>query len=65
MEAQDPAGRYLDRPFRALAHPLWRSLSVEWRPDGISCRPIALDRPDTHPVTIASAIAAEGGRGRW
>jgi NAD(P)-dependent dehydrogenase (short-subunit alcohol dehydrogenase family) len=63
METPDPDGRYLDRPFRAAAHQLWRSLSVEWRPDGISCRLIALDRPDTHPVTIASAIAAEGTEG--
>jgi NAD(P)-dependent dehydrogenase (short-subunit alcohol dehydrogenase family) len=63
METPDPDGRYLDRPFRAAAHQLWRSLSVEWRPDGISCRLIALDRPDTHPVTIAAAIAAEGVEG--
>ncbi len=63
METPDPDGRYLDRPFRAAAHQLWRSLSVEWRPDGITCRLIALDRPYTHPVTIASAIAAEGADG--
>jgi NAD(P)-dependent dehydrogenase (short-subunit alcohol dehydrogenase family) len=59
MESPDPTGRYLDRPFRAAAHQLWRSLSVEWKGDGISCQLLALDRPDTHPVTIASAIAAE------
>ena len=63
MEMPDATGRYLDRPFRAAAHQLWRSLSVEWHPDGISCRLIALDRPDTHPVTIATAIAAEGMTG--
>jgi NAD(P)-dependent dehydrogenase (short-subunit alcohol dehydrogenase family) len=63
MTTPDPDGRYLDRPFRAAAHQLWRSLSVEWKGDGISCRLIALDRPDTHPVSIASAIAAEGVEG--
>lgn len=63
METPDPDGRYLDRPFRAAAHQLWRSLSVEWQADGIGCRLIALDRPDTHPVTLASAIAAEGAEG--
>jgi NAD(P)-dependent dehydrogenase (short-subunit alcohol dehydrogenase family) len=63
METLDPTGRYLDRPFRAAAHQLWRSLSVEWKGDGISCQLLALDRPDTHPVTIAAAIAAEAADG--
>ena len=67
MEAPDPDGRYLDRPFRAAAHALWRCLSIEWRDEGIACILIVLDEPvtpeaiDRLPATIAAA--ATGGPG--
>jgi len=64
MTVQDPAGTYLERPFRAAAHALWRSLSVEWQPD-IACVTIALDgliTPDGALLaTIASATSPPGG----
>ncbi|WP_224573585.1 hypothetical protein [Mesorhizobium sp. BR1-1-16] len=43
MTAPDPAGSYLERPFRAAAHALWKSMSVEWQPLGIDCLVVAID----------------------
>lgn len=41
----DVNGAYLERPFRAAAHALWRCLSVEWREHGIVCAIVAMDHP--------------------
>jgi NAD(P)-dependent dehydrogenase (short-subunit alcohol dehydrogenase family) len=45
MTVPDTNGAYLDRPFRAAAHALWRCMSVEWRKDGIVCALVAIDHP--------------------
>lgn len=58
MESPDPAGRWRDRPFRAAAHQLWRNLSIEWQPDNITCRILALPDAVLDPAAIATAIAA-------
>jgi NAD(P)-dependent dehydrogenase (short-subunit alcohol dehydrogenase family) len=50
MDVPDPDGRYLERPFRAAAHQLWRCLSVEWHEAGISVGLVALDSSGMHPV---------------
>jgi NAD(P)-dependent dehydrogenase (short-subunit alcohol dehydrogenase family) len=60
MDVPDPAGRYLERPFRAAAHQLWRCLSVEWREAGISAGLVALDSSGMHPVErLVDAIAGK------
>lgn len=58
MDIPDNAGRYLERPFRAAAHTLWRCLSVEWHDAGISAGLVALD-PHAVPAVaeLAEAIA--------
>jgi len=43
MGHADRTGRYLERPFRAAAHALWRCLSIEWYAFGIECLIVALD----------------------
>jgi len=55
MTAPDPSGRYLERPFRAAAHQLWRSLAAEWPKDGVACVLIAIDTP--HAAELPAAIA--------
>ena len=58
MEVPDSEGRYLERPFRASAHALWRCLSVEWQDAGIAVGLIGLDAqvlPDM--PELADAIA--------
>jgi NAD(P)-dependent dehydrogenase (short-subunit alcohol dehydrogenase family) len=61
MEQPNDAGRFLERPFRAAAHALWRCLSIEWRDSGVRCGLIALGNPlDSEeiqrlPKTIAGA----------
>jgi NAD(P)-dependent dehydrogenase (short-subunit alcohol dehydrogenase family) len=58
MTAPDPSGHYLERPFRAAAHQLWRSLAAEWPKDGVSCLLIAVDDPGAAtelPVIITGA----------
>ena len=67
MEHSHGSRRYLERPFRAAAHMLWRCLSIEWHKDDIQCIVVALD--DTTdaamisrlPETIAAARAARQG----
>ncbi len=59
MEHTDIDGQYLARPFRAAAHALWRCLSVEWQPAGITCAVIALD-PGREPVPEKLALAIAG-----
>ncbi len=59
MTIPDSAGHYLERPFRAAAHALWRTMSVEWQPDGIACAIIAIDdasEVDTAITTIAAMV---------
>jgi NAD(P)-dependent dehydrogenase (short-subunit alcohol dehydrogenase family) len=60
MEVPDAAGRYLERPFRAAAHQLWRCLSVEWRDAGITAGLVALDSTAMRPVE--QLVDAIGGR---
>lgn len=56
MTAPDPTGRYLQRPFRAAAHALWRCLAVEWQALGIACCVVAIDDPTADlPALIAAA----------
>ncbi|MGV3490393.1 MAG: hypothetical protein ACO1OG_03640 [Devosia sp.] len=59
MEVPDAAGRYLERPFRAAAHTLWRCLSVEWRDAGISAGLVAIE-PGSAPVVAELADAIVG-----
>ncbi len=59
METEDGSGRYLERPFRAAAHALWRCLSVEWGPAGIACRIVALDDPDDRAAVAALPTVIE------
>lgn len=67
MDRADPAGRYLERPFRAAAHALWRCFSIEWRDSGIACLVVALDDPDDAteiarlPAVIASTADGKDG----
>jgi len=62
MEHADIAGRYLERPFRAAAHQLWRCLAVEWREFGIDCRVVAIDDPqDDAAMGRLPRIIAENG----
>jgi len=42
MEHEDRRGRYLERPFRAASHNLWRCFSCEWRAEGIETTVVAL-----------------------
>ncbi len=60
MEVPDRTGRYLERPFRAAAHTLWRCLSVEWRDAGISVGLVAID-PNAAPPVAELARAIAGG----
>ena len=60
MEVPDRTGRYLERPFRAAAHTLWRCLSVEWRDAGISVGLVAID-PNAAPPVAELALAIAGG----
>ena len=60
MEVPDSTGRYLERPFRAAAHTLWRCLSVEWRNAGISAGLVAID-PDAVPPVAELARVIAGG----
>jgi NAD(P)-dependent dehydrogenase (short-subunit alcohol dehydrogenase family) len=55
MEHVDSAGAYLERPFRAAAHALWRCLSVEWAGEGIACGLLAIER-EPEPTALARAI---------
>lgn len=58
MDVPDDTGRYLERPFRAAAHTLWRCLSVEWRDAGISAGLVAIDPAAVPPLAeLARAIA--------
>ncbi len=45
MTVPDLNGAYLERPFRAAAHALWRCITVEWRKDGITGAIVAIDHP--------------------
>ncbi|MFI5408024.1 hypothetical protein [Kaistia sp. UC242_56] len=56
MTIPDRAGTYLERPFRAAAHALWRCLSVEWHPE-ITCLTIALDTPPGIDAGLLATIA--------
>jgi NAD(P)-dependent dehydrogenase (short-subunit alcohol dehydrogenase family) len=58
MEHRDRAGRYLERPFRAAAHALWRCFSIEWQADGINCLLIAIRDPEVElvPRAIGEAV---------
>jgi len=51
------ARRYLERPFRAATHALWRCMSVEWREAGIACRIVVLADGEDAAGRIADAIA--------
>ncbi|MCX5494042.1 hypothetical protein OSH11_04975 [Kaistia dalseonensis] len=57
MTEPDPAGSYLERPFRAAAHALWKSMSVEWQPLGIDCLVIAIDDATTVNADLLTTIA--------
>jgi NAD(P)-dependent dehydrogenase (short-subunit alcohol dehydrogenase family) len=67
MEHRDGRGRYLERPFRAAAHMIWRCLSIEWHKNDIQCIVVALDDPadavviSRLPETIAAAQAERQG----
>jgi NAD(P)-dependent dehydrogenase (short-subunit alcohol dehydrogenase family) len=56
MEHVDTEGEYLQRPFRAAAHALWRCLSVEWCEDGIECLVIALKDAGQDAAVILDTI---------
>jgi NAD(P)-dependent dehydrogenase (short-subunit alcohol dehydrogenase family) len=55
MTIPDRSGAYLERPFRAAAHALWRCLSVEWQPE-ITCVTIALDSPPEIDAGLLATI---------
>lgn len=57
MTIPDRSGAYLERPFRAAAHALWRCLSVEWQPE-ITCVTIALDSPPEIDAGLLATIDA-------
>jgi NAD(P)-dependent dehydrogenase (short-subunit alcohol dehydrogenase family) len=59
MIATGSASPYLDRPFRAGAHALWRCLSVEWRADGISCGLVGLEPGWAESAEVVAVIATE------
>ena len=57
MEIPDGVGRYLDRPFRAACHALFRCLSIEWRDAGVSVGLIAVGSGATPSIAaLAHAI---------
>jgi NAD(P)-dependent dehydrogenase (short-subunit alcohol dehydrogenase family) len=62
MEQPNDTGRFLERPFRAAAHALWRCLSIEWRDSGVRCGLIALGSPldDEEIQRLPQAIANAG-----
>jgi hypothetical protein len=62
MEQPNDPGRFLERPFRAAAHALWRCLSIEWRDGGVRCGVIALGSPldDEELQRLPQAIADIG-----
>lgn len=61
MIATGSTSPYLDRPFRAAAHALWRCLSVEWQPEGIACGIVVVDHSrDLQIEAIARAIDGQG-----
>lgn len=57
MGFRDTRGRYLERPFRAAAHALWRCYSIEWAPYAISCVLLAID-DEREAAEIAATIKA-------
>ncbi|MDR3471132.1 MAG: hypothetical protein P4M09_05525 [Devosia sp.] len=61
MDFIDDEGRYLERPFRAAAHALWKCLSVEWQPEGICCALIAMD--DAGPLTSLPGLISSAPNG--
>lgn len=63
MEHRDRTGRYLERPFRAAAHALWRCLSIEWRKSGIECLVVALDDPADGDTVARLPQTIGGGSG--
>jgi NAD(P)-dependent dehydrogenase (short-subunit alcohol dehydrogenase family) len=60
MERQPDNGRFIDRPFRAAAHALWKCLEVEWRDDDIRLRIVAVRDPDA-PEPGATAACRDAG----
>ncbi|HWJ71695.1 MAG TPA: hypothetical protein VNX29_00860 [Kaistia sp.] len=56
MTAPDPAGSYLERPFRAAAHALWKSMSVEWQPLGIDCLVVTIDDATAVDTALLATI---------
>jgi predicted dinucleotide-binding enzyme len=62
MGAVDIEGHYLERPFRAAAHQMWRSIATEWKSEGIVCPLIAIDDALTLaalPAVIDNAPSGE------
>jgi NAD(P)-dependent dehydrogenase (short-subunit alcohol dehydrogenase family) len=63
MERVEAGGRFIDRPFRAAAHALWRCLAIEWQADDIRFLIIALSDPSDagllarQPAVIESGLA--------
>jgi NAD(P)-dependent dehydrogenase (short-subunit alcohol dehydrogenase family) len=58
MTHPDPNGAYLVRPFRAAAHALWKSMSVEWQTQGIDCLVIAIDDATEADAALLATIDA-------
>jgi NAD(P)-dependent dehydrogenase (short-subunit alcohol dehydrogenase family) len=56
MTVADDEGHYLERPFRAAQHALWKCLSVEWKSLGIDCFVIALSSSADVDAGLVSTI---------
>lgn len=55
MQREPAEGRFVDRPFRAAAHALWKCLEVEWRDDAVRLWIVAVRHPgDLAPVATAA-----------
>lgn len=62
MQREAVAGCFIDRPFRAAAHALWKCLEVEWRGDDIRMMIVALrDSSDGASVMIEAGRDAGAG----
>jgi NAD(P)-dependent dehydrogenase (short-subunit alcohol dehydrogenase family) len=63
MERVPVGGHFVDRPFRAAAHALWKCLAVEWRDDDIRLLIVALSDPRDIGTIMSLAGRDAGPRG--
>jgi len=68
MEREAADGRFVDRPFRAAAHALWKCLEIEWRDDNVRLLIVALRDPgdaayvttEARSETASAALLVDG-----